>query len=69
MKCPLPFVYRSQPSAIVEAELRKCIKEECAWFHPTTQSCEVSRIASNLSTIANYLDALVDKMPTGKVQR
>lgn len=41
-----------------------CDKGECASFHPTTQSCEVSRIASVLSTIANYLDPLVDKIPT-----
>lgn len=37
-----------------------CDKGECPWFHPTTQSCEVSRIASNLSTIANYLDPIGD---------
>ena len=32
MKCPIPYVYRSQPSAIVEAEMRDCLKGECAWW-------------------------------------
>jgi len=64
MKCPLQVAYRLRPEHGEEFILGNCLREKCAWFHPTTQSCEVSRIASNLSTIGNQLESIDNAMPT-----
>ncbi len=55
MKCPLSMAMLGSYSTNVMVEPRDCLQEKCMWYHPTTLSCEVSRIASNLSTIAGYL--------------
>lgn len=63
MKCPV----MSQPYESGEYQSKwhgiDCLKEECPLWHPTTQSCDIDRIASNLSTIANALVGILEKMP------
>lgn len=63
MKCPRLVFFRQFPGAEEQPEMGDCIKRECAWWYESTQSCEVSRIASNLSTIANALTALLERLP------
>ena len=63
MKCPMTAKWVSTNSNGLKTIMGDCIKEECAGYHPTTLSCELSRIASNLSTLNNYMALLVDKMP------
>jgi len=62
VKCPLMVTYRLIPEKGEQFVVGECLKEQCAWFHPTTQSCEVSRIASNLSTIGNQLESIDNAM-------
>ena len=62
MKCPLLSIASLTPyEGQVDPPL-DCLKEKCAWFHPITQSCEVSRIASNLSSITHELDQLTKEL-------
>jgi len=63
MKCPLFHMAAMISFGKITISETYCLKEKCAWFHPTTQSCEVSRIASNLSSLNNYIEAIVNKMP------
>uniref|UniRef100_A0A6H2A5W3 Uncharacterized protein n=1 Tax=viral metagenome TaxID=1070528 RepID=A0A6H2A5W3_9ZZZZ len=65
MKCPLSkSVIRVGNEASI-GTMVDCLKEECAWWHPTTVSCEVSRIASNLSGINNALIGVLYKIGDG----
>lgn len=63
MKCPLISIGYLASERVDATKKCECGKEECAWFHPTTQSCEISRIASNLSSLNSYLEDIRDKMP------
>jgi len=62
MKCPLACIGDYDQDNIRENEAFDCLEEECAWFHPITQSCEVSRIASNLSSITHELDQIAKEL-------
>jgi len=64
MKCPKRKRLSSNDSGGWDEVFLPCIQRECPWWHETTQSCEVSRIASNLSTIANSLEAIQQSMST-----
>jgi len=61
MKCPLLTLTSVNAEGKLNLNAKDCLEEDCAWFHPSTQSCEISRIASNLSTVANALSDLVPK--------
>jgi len=63
MKCPIRNQQYKGAYGQDQYEDEDCLKDECAWWHPTTQSCEVSRIAGNLSGINNALISILEKMP------
>uniref|UniRef100_A0A6M3Y2C7 Uncharacterized protein n=1 Tax=viral metagenome TaxID=1070528 RepID=A0A6M3Y2C7_9ZZZZ len=63
MKCPIPLFVIYGEEGMPDSKRGDCLLAECAWFHPTSLSCEVSRIASNLSILNNYMAMLVVRMP------
>jgi len=63
MRCPIMSKAVEKKGFESFVFLADCLKEECAWWHPATQSCEVSRIAGNLSGINNALISILDKLP------
>lgn len=69
MKCPRTFFVTDSGGGEFKIAGAECIKMQCPWWHETTQSCEVSRIASNLSTIGNALVDIDHRLDTMTIPR
>lgn len=66
MKCPIPIVYRSGPSGIVESELRDCLEGGCAWWDEGSNACAIWSLMSGLDALGKVVREIVDKMPYKK---
>ena len=63
MKCPLLVKARLEAGSPLATNLTDCLKEECAWWDGRSQVCSVLMAQVNLSSIADSLDGIMNKMP------
>lgn len=48
MKCPMIVKYDTEELPIENPIPVDCIKEDCAWWHETNQSCAIPMIAEGM---------------------
>jgi len=64
MKCPMLTMYALSFEAPEHFKDRDCLKEECAWWSDHSKICSVKMAQVNLGSIADSLDAVLQKMPS-----
>ena len=61
MKCPLIKIVEQVASATLEVGVRDCLKEECAWWDETFETCDPTGLTHTLERLADALNALLSK--------